>query len=798
MTTKISTDNIQTASLEVLEGTGTTVYATIAELPLSDVEDGEQAYVIENNRLYLWTGTGWFNIALINTNPTITSGPNASYRFAVNGTPIVLTLIANDPEGFPITWSSQVTSGSLGNTAVITQSNNVFTITPSTTRANAGEFQVTFTASDGVNIATAASTFTLQFGPEDSFYNQSVLVTTSGTNNGNNNTFIDSSNNNFAITRNGNATQGTFSPFSPAGWSGYFDGTGDGLSIPTNTAFDFNGDFTIEAWINPSTVNFGVVTKITGSLAFIFRISSNRVMFVGGGANITGTTTIITQGRWHHVAVSRSGSTIRLFVDGVLDATTGTSSSTISNSDPVFIGQVAGSEFLNGFISNVRVVKGTALYTASFTPPTEPLTAVSGTSLLTLQDNRFIDRSLNNFTITRVGDTRVVPFSPLLPTRPYNTAVHGGSINIDGSSGSLTIANNNLVMPADFTVEAWIYPATPTPAPGWQNIIGPQYGGENVAMLIQAGTNLVAYVNASVLSMDGVVRPFQWNHIALTRQSGVLRLYHNGIRSANFALFNGLMSSNTYYVGVNGGGIERFTGQISSARVVKGTAIYTDNFTVPTEPPTAIANTNLLLNFTNSNIFDETGKVVLETIGNTRVSTSVVKYGNSSMFFDGTGDYMIIPTYEDVQSNNFTIEAWVHPTAWTVEWNTVFSTRLSATTATINLFGLGVHNSGYPYVYSDGFQVTGAAGQVALNTWTHLAVSRAGSTMRLFVNGAVVNTNVSSSQNYISTQAAIGANRDGSEQWTGFISDLRITNRHARYTANFTPPTAKLGYDNAE
>jgi hypothetical protein len=164
MTTKISSDNIQLTALQSLSGgASTTVYNIIAELPLSDNDIGDRAFVRENNRLYLWNGVGWFNIALINTSPTITQGPELVYALPRDGTPVVVNLSASDPEGVPITWSSQVTSGTLGNTAVITQSNNVFTITPSTSEDDIGEFTITFTASDGINIDTAASIFSLQF-----------------------------------------------------------------------------------------------------------------------------------------------------------------------------------------------------------------------------------------------------------------------------------------------------------------------------------------------------------------------------------------------------------------------------------------------------------------------------------------------------------------------------------------------------------------------------------------------------------------------------------------------------------
>ena len=132
------------------------------DLPMTGNEIGAMAYVQESNRLYIWNGSGWFEVALVNTNPTITAGGSATYELATDGTPTVITLTANDPEGIPLTWSYSVTSGSLGGTTV-SNVDNVFTITPSTDTNDAGTFQLTFTASDGVNLDTSASSFTLSF-----------------------------------------------------------------------------------------------------------------------------------------------------------------------------------------------------------------------------------------------------------------------------------------------------------------------------------------------------------------------------------------------------------------------------------------------------------------------------------------------------------------------------------------------------------------------------------------------------------------------------------------------------------
>ena len=126
---------------------------------------GDQAFVQSNNKLYLYNGTGWYLVATVeNAQPTTISGVESSYSLASDGTATVITAISNDPEGFPLTWSYAVTTGSLGSTATVSQTDNVFTITPSTDTANAGEFSITFSVTDGsTGVVSAASNFTLAF-----------------------------------------------------------------------------------------------------------------------------------------------------------------------------------------------------------------------------------------------------------------------------------------------------------------------------------------------------------------------------------------------------------------------------------------------------------------------------------------------------------------------------------------------------------------------------------------------------------------------------------------------------------
>ena len=152
----VSSPSVATVTEEVPK---TEAVAQAVDLPMTGNEVGAMTYVQESNRLYVWNGSGWFEVALVNTNPTITAGGQATYELNNDGTPTVITLTANDPEEVPLTWSYTVSSGALEDTTV-TNADNVFTVTPGTIDAT---FNLTFTASDGINIDTSVSSFTLTF-----------------------------------------------------------------------------------------------------------------------------------------------------------------------------------------------------------------------------------------------------------------------------------------------------------------------------------------------------------------------------------------------------------------------------------------------------------------------------------------------------------------------------------------------------------------------------------------------------------------------------------------------------------
>jgi len=151
------------------EAAGVTVYANRSSLPASGNTAGDQAYVTANNRLYIWNGTGWYNIALLNLAPSIQSvldsdNNTTPFALAIDGSPTTITVTAVDSDGDPITYGYSADSNFSG-LATLSQANNVFTITPfSEDSATTTSGTITFTATDDVNVASSGvQTFTLSF-----------------------------------------------------------------------------------------------------------------------------------------------------------------------------------------------------------------------------------------------------------------------------------------------------------------------------------------------------------------------------------------------------------------------------------------------------------------------------------------------------------------------------------------------------------------------------------------------------------------------------------------------------------
>ena len=797
---------------------GVTVYATIDDLPLTGVTEGSMALVDSTDKLYIYSDTGWYSISIVNQTPTI-SGVNATYALATDGTATTVTVTATDPEGIPLTYSIvSDTSGSVATVAQGTGSNtNQWTITPSTNTADAGNFNLVFRASDGTNIASASSTFTLAFGPafvQDSNYT-TALITSVGANNAVNNSFSDASTNNHTITAYGNVTQNTFSPYRHGGYSTYFDGSGDYIALSNFVSNYGNLDFTVEVWIYPTAVgsrhNFGDFNSsgqnASSSLVFKFDNDKAKWWIQTSTYNSIVSAASISANAWTHIALVRNGSTITQYINGSSDGTLNVGSANINQSSITYTLGTGGdyrADYYQGYLSDFRVVKGTAVYTSAFTPPTERLTAITNTSLLTCHLPYIADGSTNNHSITVNGDTKTEPFAPY-ENEEYDEADHGGSMYFDGSGDYLTTPSIQLGT-SPFTIEMWVNLSTVTTS---SNIPFLSSGTSSSAGTFQfeiSSNNKLGfqYDAASTFTTSSGLTANTWHHVAIVRETlGIsdTNMYLDGVLVGSSQVQSDFNSTADIFIGRNRGNSTYVSGYISDVRITKGTAVYTSAFTPPTAPLTAITNTSLLLNGTDAGIIDKSQSVKTITLnGNVKSSTAQTKYLTSSVYFDGTGDYLSIEPSDQFNfgSGDFTIEAWFYATA-------------AASGSDYHIVGYGssgtsfwairIRNNtdrGLEFRWFEGSEqlaIYQGSDFTATNQWHHVAVTRGSNAWRMFLNGTQVASGISNSgtisdfTNSLQVGAlptVTGAN------FAGYISDVRITKGLARYTSNFTPPSAAL------
>lgn len=174
--------------------------------------------------------------------------------------------------------------------------------------------------------------------------------------------------------------------------------------------------------------------------------------------------------------------------------------------------------------------------------------------------------------------------------------------------------------------------------------------------------------------------------------------------------------------------------------------------------------------------------------GNAKISTTQSKYGGSSLYLDGSGDYLTttsgLSDFNFANGQDFTLECWVYPA------NTNSGAMMSNYVGPSSGWSFQRRNSGYVFAFGDGNDIT--ASDSTINTWVHVAVCRSGTTLRMFINGTVASTVTGNTTNYSSTKADFligGLNASIGFYFNGYIDDLRIS-RTARYVANFTPPAA--------
>ena len=668
---------------------------------------------------------------------------------------------------------------------------------------------------------------------DDDFNLTTLLIHADGSNGAGNNvsgvSFVDSSDENHSVSDpNADTKQGTFSPFSAeeGKWSCQFESAASNyLQLASSSDFAFGtGDFTIECFVNflgTDEYSGGIFSLNSFAPAMALRDTTGLTIYTpSAGQKITGNSGLFTVGVWYHLAYVRASGVIKVYKDGSLvtwnDGTSSVSDTGNVTNTNFIIGKYYSDDYtLDGYISNLRVVKGTAVYTSNFTPPTEPLTAITNTVLLTCCSNRFKDKStsahrvapdasgVNHMTSTNLPE--VHPFSPYSPSDAYSASVNGGSvyfIKTDNSYLTLSDATDFDFGTGDYTVEMWAYP-TDTFNTNWAMAVSTigvnQYWAWTDGGGTESAAGLSTYPGGGYSgSFDHMPNRFSWSHIVFQNTSGTENWYVNGVRVYNTTNNPSFSASAT---GLRIGDSPHYSGQfqyggyLTDIRVVKGSNAYTNGstITVPTAPLTKITNTKLLLNSTGSAIIDQTGNTNIRTKG-LSLGTSQKKFGTASIEYDGTADYLDLSDRSVVPpsgTENFTIECFVYINSHK-NYNNIYcagpyiqfyvnsSGKLATWIARADL-QFPVNN----------FQSTGT---ISTSTWTHVALVRNGSVYTHYIDGTASGTNSDSTAiPRLSTTNSgylhfIGAYYSGSYSMDGYIDEFRITKK-ARYTSNFTAPT---------
>ena len=632
--------------------------------------------------------------------------------------------------------------------------------------------------------------------------------------------FADSSSTAATVTAGGTPQLNTFSPYRHGGYSTYFDGTGDYITIPNNsgTPFDFGTDnFTIEGWFYLTTsgswTSYWGISQGGGPAQKInlYDSAGDGTLDIDvDGSVVFSSSAVLTdlQNKWAHIALVREGTgtnQTKLYVNGSVVGQ-GTVSTNFSGFTQPFTighnGEIYSGAF-NGYISDFRIVSS-AVYTADFTPPTERLTAIAGTELLTCHLPYIVDESTNNNTITINGNTKTEPFSPY-DHIGYIEGTHGGSVYFDGGTNDYLKVGRLFdgATVNTFTIECWI---------NYSNATSYNYNGHDIPGLFSDsmnistgessgpmfGTNpsdqLVLYWwsgSPNTCTSTETIDKNTWTHIAAVCDNNSIQFYINGVAATMNGTTTWSGTSQTLpdcHIGGNYHG--NVTGYISDFRVTS-TAVYTADFTPPTAPLES-TGAELHIKGSEGHIIDKSqSDNKLTLVGDVTASAAESKYAGSSIYFDGYGDYITLSPEDSFQfgTEDFTVELWVNYTNSTSASFFFVDARNSSQTTNWAFY----RTSGTELSWYNGTSEIKVSNFNTPATWTHIAYTRSGTTGKLFINGVqsasgTDNTNysVAPSLSYIGTRYSLD------ERLIGHMEDFRITKGLARYTENFTVPSESL------
>lgn len=604
-----------------------------------------------------------------------------------------------------------------------------------------------------------------------------------------------------------------------------FDGTGDYLTAPDHADWDFGtGDFTLECWarFNTVTSTFFIERGVGAGDDFGLRHSTGASaldIYVNGVLYRLTTWTAVAN-RWYHIAASRSGTSLRGFIDGVQVNATQVSSDNVSSARGITVGagNSGATEPLNGWMKNVRI-SNIARYTAAFipTPVHTLLTNDANTKLLLLGDESvgattFVDSETTPKTLTTFGNTILQSITAesnktklLLHFDTPATAPLAPAIRFDGTGDSLTVpvSTDWRLGTGDFTLEGWFRFNT-VASSFLIDVGGGLSDGGVYLVLASAGTALETVIAGTTITSSPSISPIanRWYHFAVTRHNGQVRFFSDGNQLGNSTANTGIILPT-----VNGAQIgkayhssaSQLNGWSKNVRISR-VARYVASFTPSQDGFISDSDTLLLVkgdenngatSFVDSSSFART----ITTIGDTKISyeedhrSNVFKDSSitddtaltSAIRFDGSGaEALTLADHADWDfPADFTIEAWIRVVSFSpnqfciVDRNNSLSYSLVMSSSQLAFYVSNALVSQYSFV-------------PILNRWYHVALSRSGTIIKLFLDGEQVDSDTYNTAISFADVLNVGNIANGSQPSNGWIRNLRISNS-ARYTTSFVP-----------
>jgi hypothetical protein len=381
-------------------------------------------------------------------------------------------------------------------------------------------------------------------------------------------TFSDSSPSKHTITANGNTTHsGTQSKFN--GGSIYFDGTGDYLNVADSTDWEFsNGVFTIDFWYkNNSTANNRGVISIASSsqsnyesiLVYTGGSATTLVLYSSSGGTIWDIASAAAMGAfgsdWTHYAIVRESvaGDIKLYNNGTLIDVVSTSA-TLRAVDTFRIGQrVSESNGASCYLDEIRITKGTALWTAAFTPPTRRNLSAP-----------VVDRSGNHNGANLINgtDTDTATYRVGEVIRPIDSAFW----DFDGTDEHLTtpFGSGRNVYTNPISVCAWIKTDLTAPNKMWLDVGSNGTNQRFYCALIDANSPNNFGIQGQAWGYGATSDTTKWYHQAIVMDNGTARAYYDGIAGGTKGFSSYTLPSNII---IGGRGGYEWNGQIAAVQI---------------------------------------------------------------------------------------------------------------------------------------------------------------------------------------------------------------------------------------